>query len=66
MDALIRGLRRLARPEHQPGQVKGRSRTTFDAMVRLDLEYIHKRSLWLDLKILLKTPLAVLSGEGAY
>jgi lipopolysaccharide/colanic/teichoic acid biosynthesis glycosyltransferase len=47
-------------------QVHGRSRTTFDEMVRLDLEYIRKQSLGLDLKILLKTPAAVLSGEGAY
>lgn len=47
-------------------QVCGRSRTTFDEMVRLDLEYIREQSLGLDLKILIKTPAAVLSGEGAY
>src|SRR5689334_3017261 len=47
-------------------QVKGRSRVTFDDMVRLDLKYASSWSLWLDLKILLKTPLAVFSGEGAY
>jgi lipopolysaccharide/colanic/teichoic acid biosynthesis glycosyltransferase len=47
-------------------QVTGRSRTTFDEMVRLDLKYINEWSLWLDLKILFKTPKAVLSGEGAY
>jgi exopolysaccharide biosynthesis polyprenyl glycosylphosphotransferase len=47
-------------------QVTGRSRTTFDEMVRLDLKYIDEWSLWLDLKILLKTPKAVLGGEGAY
>jgi len=47
-------------------QVNGRSQTTFDEMVRLDLQYIQKWSLWLDLKILLETPLAVLSGDGAY
>lgn len=47
-------------------QVTGRSRTTFDDMVRLDLDYVRRQSLWLDLKILLKTPLAVLSGGGAY
>jgi len=47
-------------------QVKGRSRTTFDDMVRLDLEYVKHWSLWLDIKILLHTPRAVLSGEGAY
>jgi exopolysaccharide biosynthesis polyprenyl glycosylphosphotransferase len=47
-------------------QVAGRSRTTFDEMVRLDLQYIENQSLWLDLKILLKTGRAVLSGNGAY
>jgi lipopolysaccharide/colanic/teichoic acid biosynthesis glycosyltransferase len=47
-------------------QVEGRSRTTFDNMVRLDLRYIKERSLWLDIKILLKTPWAVLTCKGAY
>ena len=47
-------------------QVMGRSRTTFDDMVRLDLEYATSWSLWLDLKILLKTPMAVFAGDGAY
>ena len=47
-------------------QVTGRSRTTFDEMVRLDIQYINEWSLWLDLKILLKTPGAIFSGEGAY
>jgi lipopolysaccharide/colanic/teichoic acid biosynthesis glycosyltransferase len=47
-------------------QVKGRSSTTFDEMVRLDLRYLRKWSLWLDVKILFKTLGAVFSGEGAY
>jgi exopolysaccharide biosynthesis polyprenyl glycosylphosphotransferase len=47
-------------------QVNGRSRTSFDEMVRLDVRYIKERSLWLDIKILLRTPLAVFSGKGAY
>jgi exopolysaccharide biosynthesis polyprenyl glycosylphosphotransferase len=47
-------------------QVSGRSRVTFDEMVRLDIRYARTWSLWLDLKILLKTPRAVLMGEGAY
>jgi len=47
-------------------QVYGRSRTTFDEMVRLDLRYARNWSLLLDLKILVKTPRAMLSGEGAY
>ena len=47
-------------------QVTGRSKTTFDDMVRLDLKYAKIWSVWLDLKILLLTPMAVVSGEGAY
>jgi len=47
-------------------QVKGRSSTTFDEMVRLDLKYMKTWSLWLDIKILLQTFRAVLSGKGAY
>ena len=47
-------------------QVGGRSRVKFDDMVRLDLQYAEHWSVWLDLMILLKTPAAVLTGEGAY
>jgi lipopolysaccharide/colanic/teichoic acid biosynthesis glycosyltransferase len=47
-------------------QVKGRSRTNFDEMVRLDLKYGQTWSLWLDSKTLLQTPRAVFSGDGAY
>jgi exopolysaccharide biosynthesis polyprenyl glycosylphosphotransferase len=47
-------------------QVNGRSRTSFDDMVRLDLKYAQTWSLWLDLKILARTPKAVFSGDGAY
>ena len=47
-------------------QVHGRSRTTFDEMVRLDLRYARTWSLLLDLKILMQTPRAIFSGEGAY
>lgn len=47
-------------------QIEGRSRTTFDEMVRLDLLYARTWSLWLDIRILLRTPAAVLSREGAY
>jgi lipopolysaccharide/colanic/teichoic acid biosynthesis glycosyltransferase len=46
-------------------QVLGRSRTTFDEMVRLDLKYIREWCLWLDIKILLMTPKAVIDGTGA-
>ncbi len=47
-------------------QVNGRSRLRFDDMVRLDLRYARAWSLWLDVKILLRTPQAVFSGDGAY
>jgi lipopolysaccharide/colanic/teichoic acid biosynthesis glycosyltransferase len=47
-------------------QVEGRSRTRFDDMVRLDLKYARAWSIWLDVKILLQTPAAVLTGEGAH
>lgn len=47
-------------------QVNGRSEVTkFDDWVKMDLEYIDNWSLWLDLKILLKTVPAVFSGRGA-
>jgi lipopolysaccharide/colanic/teichoic acid biosynthesis glycosyltransferase len=46
-------------------QVEGRSRTTFDEMVRMDIRYANIRSLWVDLKILMQTPAAMVSGRGA-
>lgn len=54
--------------EAKPGitglwQVNGRSRVKFDEMVRLDLAYAKTWSLWLDVKILLRTPRAVLEGS---
>jgi lipopolysaccharide/colanic/teichoic acid biosynthesis glycosyltransferase len=56
--------------EAKPGitglwQVTGRSRTSFDDMVRLDLRYVQNQSAWTDIKILLATPRAVISGKGA-
>ncbi len=45
-------------------QVDGRSRVKFDEMVRLDIRYARSWSLWLDIKILLHTPRAVLSRDG--
>jgi exopolysaccharide biosynthesis polyprenyl glycosylphosphotransferase len=47
-------------------QVMGRSRITFNEMVRLDLRYAKRWTIWLDIKILLQTPRAVFMGEGAY
>lgn len=57
--------------EAQPGitglwQVQGRSRISFENMVRLDLRYVRTWSLWLDIWILLKTPKAVLLGNDAF
>lgn len=47
-------------------QVSGRNEINdFDMWVKMDLEYIEHWSLWLDIKILLKTIPAVLSGRGA-
>lgn len=47
-------------------QVTARSKVDFDEMVRLDLRYATSWTPWLDLKILLRTPLAVIRGSGAY
>jgi lipopolysaccharide/colanic/teichoic acid biosynthesis glycosyltransferase len=47
-------------------QVVGRSRVKFDDMVRMDLQYARSWSLWLDIKILLLTPVAVLTANGAH
>ena len=47
-------------------QIRGRSDVDFDERTRLDIEYIHCRSLWLDARILLATVGAVLSRRGAY
>jgi lipopolysaccharide/colanic/teichoic acid biosynthesis glycosyltransferase len=63
-----RDLRRL---EFAPGltclwQVAGRGDLPFDEQVELDLEYIDRQSFWLDVVLLLRTPLAVLKGKGAY
>jgi lipopolysaccharide/colanic/teichoic acid biosynthesis glycosyltransferase len=69
--ARYKGWHRRRVLEAKPGitglwQVTGRSRTTFDDMVRLDLRYAKHHSVWTDLKILLATPRAVISGKGAH
>jgi exopolysaccharide biosynthesis polyprenyl glycosylphosphotransferase len=61
----------LRRLDVRPGitclwQISGRSRIGFQEWMRLDLEYIRRQSLALDMKILLHTIPAVLSREGAY
>ncbi len=57
--------------EAQPGisglqQVKARCNKEFDEQVKLDIDYIENQSLWLDIKIAVKTPFAILSAKGAY
>lgn len=47
-------------------QISGRADLPFPEQVRLDIEYIQKRNLWLDLKLLVLTVPAVLSAKGAY
>jgi len=48
-------------------QVSGRNEIrNFDEVVRLDIEYIDQWSLWLDVKILLKTFRVLLARDGAY
>ena len=47
-------------------QVAGRSDLTFDDLVRLDFYYLENWSIWLDVTILFKTPVAVFSQRGAY
>jgi exopolysaccharide biosynthesis polyprenyl glycosylphosphotransferase len=46
-------------------QVYGRNRVSFDEMVRMDIDYIERQSLWLDIKLLIQTPLVLLTGRGA-
>ena len=47
-------------------QVNGRSRVKFNEMVRLDLQYAKSWSPWMDINILMRTPRAVIRGDGAY
>jgi lipopolysaccharide/colanic/teichoic acid biosynthesis glycosyltransferase len=46
-------------------QVSGRCDVSFEEMIRMDLEYVRNRSVWLDVKILAQTIPAVISGRGA-
>jgi len=61
-------LQRLAATPGMTGlwQVRGRSEIEFEEMVNIDLEYIDNWSLWLDLKIIAQTPIAVVGGRGAW
>ena len=60
-------LRRLAATPGITGlwQVSGRSEIGFEDMVGLDIDYIRRRSIWLDVKILALTIPAVISRKGA-
>lgn len=46
-------------------QVSGRSEVNFDKRIAMDAEYVRNRSLWYDIKILIKTPWAMITGKGA-
>jgi lipopolysaccharide/colanic/teichoic acid biosynthesis glycosyltransferase len=47
-------------------QTSHRSEVTYDERIAMDLDYARRRSLWLDLVVLAKTPAAVVRGDGAY
>jgi lipopolysaccharide/colanic/teichoic acid biosynthesis glycosyltransferase len=46
-------------------QVSGRSQLTWEEMIRLDIEYVHRRSFWFNVSILLRTIPVVLLAKGA-
>jgi lipopolysaccharide/colanic/teichoic acid biosynthesis glycosyltransferase len=46
-------------------QVYGRSRVTFETMIAMDLEYLRRQGIWLDLKLIFLTIPTALSGRGA-
>jgi len=41
-------------------QVSGKNKTTFSEMMQLDVDYAHRKTLWLDLLIIIKTPMVVM------
>jgi lipopolysaccharide/colanic/teichoic acid biosynthesis glycosyltransferase len=61
----------LQRLNAQPGitglqQVTARCTVDFDQQIKFDIQYIENQSIWLDFKIILKTPFAMISTKGAY
>jgi lipopolysaccharide/colanic/teichoic acid biosynthesis glycosyltransferase len=60
--------RRLAVPPGITGwaQVNGRASLPWSERIELDIWYVEHRSLWLDLKILVRTVRMVLTGHGLY
>jgi lipopolysaccharide/colanic/teichoic acid biosynthesis glycosyltransferase len=47
-------------------QVFGRQEVSYEERVQMDLHYVKTWSLWMDIRILVKTPMRVLHGAGAY
>lgn len=47
-------------------QVSARSSVAFEEMIDIDLDYVARRSLALDLSIMMRTPMVMLTGRGAY
>ena len=47
-------------------QVSGRATLSFEESVALDLEYVSRQSVWLNIVLILRTVPAVLTGHGAY
>jgi len=48
-----------------PWQVSGRSEISFEKRIQMDAEYAQKRSILYDLKIILQTPIVMITGKGA-
>lgn len=67
IDARVRGMRESVLPGITGlWQVRGRSETTLRQMVKLDLIYLQRRTVLLDLYVLWRTPHAIISSRGAY
>jgi lipopolysaccharide/colanic/teichoic acid biosynthesis glycosyltransferase len=47
-------------------QTSRRGTLSFDDLVRLDFYYFENWSIWLDIAIILRTPLAILRGRGSF
>jgi lipopolysaccharide/colanic/teichoic acid biosynthesis glycosyltransferase len=63
------GSREWLRLASKPGltgtwQVYGRSQVQFQEMVDMDIDYLQRQSIWLDLKLIFLTPIVMLSGRG--
>jgi lipopolysaccharide/colanic/teichoic acid biosynthesis glycosyltransferase len=66
----VMGLENLDRFAVKPGltgpwQVYGRGRTTFLEMMEFDVQYARKGTVFTDIALIARTPIAVLSGKGA-